>query len=413
MMEPGELAGRRVLLHVTGGVAAVKVPQLITELRRGGFEVRVVMTAAATTLVAPLSLQALSGHPVARPGGGALFEAGMAHLDLASWPECHLVVPASADVLARLAAGMAGDLVTATLLATTAPVVLAPAMETGMWENPATRANVRMLRDRGMHLVGPVSGRLASGRAGQGRMAEPDQILAATVHLLRPRGELTGVGVLVTAGGTREPLDPVRYLGNRSSGRMGLELARAAARRGATAHLVTAADADVGAPAFEVVRVDTAEEMLRACLDRLPGIQLVLMAAAVADYRLDAPAAEKVHRSERPSWKLELIPNVDVLDQLVLNRPEGCRVVGFAAETSEVRQRGRAKLERKGCDMLVANPVSGEHSAMGGENAEAVVLMADGREVDLPYAPKSVIAGRILDLAAALLGPADGDLEGG
>lgn len=411
MMEPGELADRRVLLHVTGGVAAVKVPQLITELRRGGAEVRAVMTAAATTLVAPLSLQALSGHPVARPGGGALFEAGMAHLDLASWPDCHLVVPATADVLARLAAGMAGDLVTATLLATTAPVVLAPAMETGMWENPATRANVRRLRDRGMHLVGPVSGRLASGREGLGRMAEPDQILAATAHLLRPRGELTGVGVLVTAGGTREPLDPVRYLGNRSSGRMGLELARAAARRGATVHLVTAAD--VGPTEFEVVRVDTAEEMLRACLDRLSGTRLVLMAAAVADYRLDAPAAEKVHRSERPSWKLELVANVDVLDQLLRSRPEGCRVVGFAAETADVRQRGRDKLERKGCDMLVANPVAGEHSAMGGENAEAVVLMADGREVELPYAPKRVIAGRILDLAAALLSPAEGELEGG
>lgn len=392
------------MVHVCGGIAAVKAPELITGLRKEGAEVRVVMTAAATAFVAPLALQALSGHPVAHPGrGAAVDEAGMPHIDLSAWADCHLVAPATATTIARLAVGLADDLVSATLLATRAPVLLAPAMETGMWENPATQANLGKLRSRGLHLVGPLSGRLASGREGMGRMAEPDQLLEAARLLVEPRRELAGVGVLVTAGGTREPIDPVRYLGNRSSGRMGLELARAAQRRGATVHLVTCAELDGSPAGVAVVTVETAQEMLAACRKLIPEVSLLLMAAAVADYRMAHPSEQKMHRSERPTLQLELVANVDVLGELLAERPAACKVVGFAAETEDFRRRGREKLVAKGCDLLVANPVSGEHSAMGGEEAEAVVLYPDGREVELPYAPKSLIAGRILDLAAGLL----------
>ena len=405
-MEGSVLAGRRVVVHVCGGIAAVKAPQLVTALRREGAEVRVAMTAAATSFISPLALQALSGHPVAHPlRGGAGAEAGMPHLDLAHWAEAHLVVPATASTIARLACGLADDIVSATLLASSAPRLLAPAMETGMWESAATQANLATLRARGAHLVGPTAGRLASGREGMGRMAEPEEILGAARLLLGPGRELAGVVVLVTAGGTREPIDPVRYLGNRSSGRMGWELARAAIRRGAEVHLVTAAELPGELPGGELVRVETAAQMLAACRERLARARLLLMAAAVADFRLAQPWEHKLHRSDHPELDLHLEPNPDLLQELLQERPPGLRVVGFAAETEDVRLRGRAKLAAKGCDLLVANPVAGSHSAMGGERAEAVVLYPDGREVELTWAPKSLVAGRILDLASELLGP--------
>ena len=409
-MEGSGLAGRRVLLHVCGGIAAVKVPSLITALRQEGADVRVTMTAAATSFISPLALQALSGHPVAHPGrGGAGGDSGMPHVDLAQWAEAHLVVPATASTIARLACGLADDIVSATLLASRAPLLLAPAMETGMWESPATQANLQTLRGRGAHLVGPASGRLASGHVGMGRMAEPGEIVEAARLLLEPGRELQGVVVLVTAGGTREPIDPVRYLGNRSSGRMGAELARAALRRGAEVHLVTAAESPEPLLGGELVRVETAAQMLEACLERLPRTRLLVMAAAIADYRLAEPFGQKLHRTEHEVLDLHLVPNPDLLQELVAKRPEGLRVVGFAAETEDVRRRGRDKLRRKGCDLLVANPVAGPRSAMGGDWAEAVVLYPDGREVELPWSPKSLVAGQILDLAAGLLSsPGDG-----
>jgi phosphopantothenoylcysteine decarboxylase/phosphopantothenate--cysteine ligase len=410
-------AGRQIVVHVCGGIAAVKVPALVTRLRQEGAEVRVAMTPTAATLVSPLSLQALSGHPVALgdpAGSGAAPTAdhGMAHLELAGWAECHLVVPATASTIARLAVGLADDLVSSTLLATAAPVLLAPAMESNMWSHPATQANLETLRRRGLSVVGPGSGRLASGRWGEGRMAEPEQILQAAGQLLWGAGPLAGLEILVTSGGTREPIDPVRFLGNRSSGRMGLALAAEAARRGALVHLVTAADIVADVPGIVAVRVETAAEMLAAALEVLPKVRLVLMAAAVADYRVAAPAPVKLHRREQPNPELRLVPNVDVLAEILARRPQLCRVVGFAAETESVRERGLAKLREKGCDMLVANPVSGPHSAMGGDRSEALVLVADGREIELPWAPKEEIARGILDLAQELLEPDQGASRG-
>jgi phosphopantothenoylcysteine decarboxylase/phosphopantothenate--cysteine ligase len=404
-MRPG-LSGRKVAVHVCGGVAVVKVPELITSLRRQGAEVRVAMTPSATSFISPTTLRALSGNPVAWrlfPAKGSARDAdqgeghGMAHIDLSSWANCHLVVPLTASTLARLATGLADDVVSSTLLATTAPMILAPAMETGMWRNPATQKNLATLVARGALVVGPNSGRLASGRIGEGRLAEPAEIVAATLRVLQPDGLMRDWEVLVTAGGTREPIDPVRYLGNRSSGKMGERLAAEAAARGALVHLVTAAEANPELPGVETVRVETADEMLRACLARLPSVRLVLMAAAVADFRVEQPASHKLHRGDQPELELRLVPNVDILAQLMADRPPGCLVVGFAAETEDVAQRGLAKLKQKGCDMIVANPVSGEHSAMGGDMAEATLLTRDGRTTQLDWRPKSAITAAILD----------------
>jgi len=409
-----QLSGRKVAVHVCGGVAVVKVPELITVLRGQGAEVRVAMTPSATSFISPTTLQALSGNPVSWrlfPAKGRDREAGqvelaeghgMAHVELSSWADCHLVVPATASTMARLATGLADDVVSSTLLATRAPIILAPAMETGMWRNPATQQNLATLIRRGALVVGPVSGRLASGRHGEGRMAEPDAILAATLRLLRADGPLRGWEVLVTSGGTREPIDPVRYLGNRSSGKMGERLAAEAAARGASVRLVTAVEADIGLPTVEITRVETAEEMLQACLALLPVTRLVLMAAAVSDFRVEEPATNKLHRSQLPELQLRLVPSVDVLTRLIAERPAGCLVVGFAAETERVAERGREKLERKGCDMVVANPVSGEHSAMGGDMAEATLLTRDGRTRELAWQPKAAIAAAILDEAERL-----------
>src|ERR1035437_995973 len=330
-MRPG-LSGRKVAVHVCGGGAGVKVPELITSLRRQGAEVRVAMTPSATSFISPTTLRALSGNPLAWrlfPAKGSARDAdqgegqGMAPIDLSSWANCHLVVPLTTSTLARLATGLADDVVSSTLLATTAPIILAPAMETGRWRHPATQKTLATLLARGALVVGPNSGRLASGRIGEGRLAEPAEIVAATLRVLQPYGLMRAWEVLVTAGGTREPIDPVRYLGNRSSGKMGERLAAEAAARGALVHLVTAAEAAPELPGVETVRVETADEMLRACLARLPSVRLVLMAAAVADFRVEQPASRKLHRRDQPELELRLVPNVDILTQLLADRPPG------------------------------------------------------------------------------------------
>lgn len=400
------LSGRKIAVHVSGGVAVVKVPELITSLRRAGAEVRVAMTQSATAFISPTTLRALSGHPVAwrlfpAKGPGPDSEAdqghGMAHIDLAAWAECHLVVPATASTLARLATGLADDVVSATLLATSAPLILAPAMETGMWRHEATQRNLDTLVQRGAVVVGPVTGRLASGRQGEGRMAEPDEIMAATFQVLQAKGPLLGWQVLVTSGGTREPIDPVRYLGNRSSGKMGEQLAGEAAARGAQVHLVTAAESPTVLAGVETTRVETAEQMLEACLRVLPSARLVLMAAAVADFRAAEPALGKIHRLGQAELALRLVPGVDILERLLADRAPDCLIVAFAAETEDVVERGRAKLKRKGCDMVVANLVGGDRSAMGGDMAQATLLSRDGHTRDLGWSSKRAIAGAVLD----------------
>ncbi len=397
----------------------VKVPELITTLRRQGAWVRVAMSPAATAFIAPMTLQALAGAPVATAlldGGAGEGGHGMAHLELAQWAQCQLVVPATADMVARLAVGLADEIVSATCLASPAPLVVAPAMEAAMWRHPATRANIARLEERGASIVPPVEGRLASGHEDVGRLAPPAAILAAVAAATigRPAADrfaepgdraLAGARVLVTSGGTREPIDPVRYLGNRSSGQMGAALAGAALRRGASVVLVTAAPPPPPAPGLTVVQVETAEAMLAAVLEALPPARLALLAAAVADWRVAAPAPDKLRRAGRGRLRLDLVPTPDILQHVVQARPPGCLVVGFAAETGALLPSAQEKLRAKGVDLLVANRVAGSKSAMGGGRAAALILAADGRRRTVAYAPKPQVAEAILDEAVRRLVP--------
>ncbi|HUY61344.1 MAG TPA: bifunctional phosphopantothenoylcysteine decarboxylase/phosphopantothenate--cysteine ligase CoaBC, partial [Candidatus Dormibacteraeota bacterium] len=406
------LSGRRVLLHVSGGIAAVKVPELITRLRRAGALVRVTMSPGAQAFLRPVTLQALSGAPVATrlldPGGEPpeLAAHGMSHLTLGAWAEVQAVVPATASILARLATGLADEIVSGTALACPAPLIVAPAMEGAMWRHPATVDNVAALRARGAQVVGPVTGRLASGREDAGRLAPLEEIVAAIRRALgageaAAAGELAGWVVVVTAGGTREPIDPVRYLGNRSSGKMGWALAAECLRRGARVVLVTAAPPPPPQERLEVREVETAAEMLAAVRGALGGARCVLMAAAVADYRVPDPSVHKRKREADPAPVLTLVPTVDVLAAVLAERPPGCLVVGFAAETEAVLEHARRKLARKGVDLLVANQVSGPASAMGGDEAAVTVLRPDGTERSLSRRPKAAIARAILDEVVA------------
>jgi phosphopantothenoylcysteine decarboxylase/phosphopantothenate--cysteine ligase len=393
-----------VLLHVSGSIAAYKACEIVTLLRKRGAEVRVAMTHAATRFVSPMTFQSLSGHAVAadiwEPGEGGVAAHGMAHLGLGAWAELQVAAPASADLLARLALGLADDAVTSTALACAAPLLLAPAMETRMWEHPATQAHLATLRSRGAFLVAPQSGRLASGEEGMGRMAEPGHIVDACATLLGPAGgrmpgPLAGRRLLITAGGTREPIDPVRYLGNRSSGRMGNALAVEALCQGARVTLVTTAGPPPAHPGLDVVEVSTAAEMLEAVRAGLRGADVLVMAAAVADYRPAAQSPRKLKKRDAP-LHLELVPTVDVLSEVREDAArQGVMVVGFAAETDDLLANARAKLERKGLELIVANDVG---VGMGGEENAVVVIAREGVVAELARAPKTEIARRLLEI---------------
>jgi phosphopantothenoylcysteine decarboxylase/phosphopantothenate--cysteine ligase len=377
----------KVLLGVSGGIAAYKTAELIRGLRAEGAEVRVVMTRAAQAFVTPLSLQALSGHPVRHtlldPGA----EAGMDHIELARWADLLLVAPASADLLARLAVGLADDLLTTVALATAAPVSLAPAMNHRMWLHPATQENVARLRGRGVRFLGPTEGDQACGETGPGRMLEPQSILDAL--LPEPEGRLAGRRALVTAGPTREPLDPVRYLGNRSSGRMGYALAGALAGRGAQVALVSGPSALDAPPGVELVRVQTALEMEAAVMARVHGRDLFVAAAAVADYRPETTAPEKI-KKHQGAISLQLVRNPDILAR-VAALPSGPFTVGFAAETHDLEAYAREKLEAKGLDMIAANLVGGTIGGFEREENALLVLWAGGRKA-FPMMPKTRLA---------------------
>jgi phosphopantothenoylcysteine decarboxylase/phosphopantothenate--cysteine ligase len=390
-------AGRRVVVHVAGSIAAIRSTDVVTALRREGAEVRVATTRAGARLVSPVALRALSGHPVerslwrpAQPEGH-----GMAHVDLGQWGEAHLVVGASADLMAKLALGLADDPVTATLLSTRAPIVAAPAMEPGMWEHPATRRNAATLRERGVQLVGPVSGRLASGDEGLGRMAPVDDLIAALRTALGGTGQLAGLRIVVTAGGTREPIDAVRHLGNRSSGRMGHALAEAARDRGAAVLLITTAP-ESAPPGVEVVGVETAEQLHEAVTHGVAGARVLLMAAAVADHRPAQPADGKVHKGA-VGRVLELEPTTDVLADLAARPRNGLMVVGFAAETDDVEDSALTKLRNKRMDLVVANDVSGRGVGMGAAENAVTILDGDGVVARIARAPKRAVAAQILD----------------
>jgi phosphopantothenoylcysteine decarboxylase/phosphopantothenate--cysteine ligase len=398
------LGGRRIVVGVAGGIAAYKAAELVRALVKAGAEVRVVMTAAAQQFITPLTLQALSQHPVATDTFDLTQEATIGHIQLADRAELLVVAPATADVIARLAQGMANDMLTTVALACRAPLLLAPAMNVNMWRHPATQANLRTLVERGAHTVGPDAGELACGWIGEGRMIEPAEIAAACARLLGPQ-DWAGRRVVVTAGPTHEPLDPVRFLGNRSTGKMGFALAARAARRGAEVTLV-AGPTSLPTPAG-VTRVDveTALQMREATLRAVEGAAMVIMTAAVADYRPTQAAPQKLKKGalgDAPA--LTLTKNPDILAELKGRAPV---VVGFAAETEDVERHAQEKLQQKGCDLIVANDVSEAGSGFGTDTNRVVLLARDGSVERLPQLTKDEVADRVLDRARTLLGPTE------
>jgi phosphopantothenoylcysteine decarboxylase / phosphopantothenate---cysteine ligase len=400
---------RRIMLGVAGGIAAYKVCEVLRRFTEAGHQVRVVPTEAALRFVGAPTWEALSGLPVQR----GLFAdvPDVPHVQLGQAADLVLVAPATADLLARAAHGRADDLLCATLLTARCPVLLVPAMHTEMWEHPATVHNVAMLRSRGTVVAQPATGRLTGADSGAGRLPEPDEIVdLATLLLHHPEAlprDLTGRQVVISAGGTREPLDPVRYLGNRSSGRQGYALARVAAQRGSRVTLIAANSPDLSDPAgVEVVRVGTADQLQEAMLKAAPAADVVVMAAAVADFRPAEQHPSKIKKSGSDPDPLQLVRNPDILAELVRRRPQGQVVVGFAAETGDcaggVLAHGRAKLARKGCDLLVVNAVGQGQGFEVGRNA-GWLLADDGTELGLPEGPKSLLAARVWDAVATRL----------
>jgi phosphopantothenoylcysteine decarboxylase/phosphopantothenate--cysteine ligase len=396
---------RRILVAVTGGIAAYKVPELVRALRRAGHRVRCAMTPAATRFVSPLVLQTLSGATVRTDLFDPAQEGEIDHVALADWAELLVIAPATANVLAKLAHGLADDMVTAVALATRAPILLAPAMNVNMWRHPATRANLVTLHERGVECVGPDSGELACGWEGEGRMAAPEAI-AAAAELRLGSGHLAGQGVLVTAGGTRERVDAVRYVGNRSSGRMGFAIAAEAARRGAEVVLVSGPSALTTPAGVRRVDVESALEMRDAVLAELPGAGVVVKAAAVADFRPAEPHEGKIRKEELPEgagMSIDLVRNPDILAEICA-RKEGRLVIGFAAESGDLVAAARRKLARKGCDLLVANDVSREASGFDVDTNAVTFVWPGGEVEELPPLSKAEVAAQLFDRIEKLRG---------
>ena len=401
--ERSPLQGRRVLLGVTGGIAAYKACILVRLLRLQGASVRVVMTRSAERFVGPATFAALSDHRVYTD----LFEEPgvVLHVRLAHEADIAVVAPATANVIAKLAQGIADDLLTSTLLEATCPLVLAPAMHTGMWEHPATQANVNAVSSRGARIVGPAHGSLAAGDEGTGRMTEPEGIVQAIEDVLSSAGDLAGRRIVVTAGPTWEPIDPVRFVGNRSTGKMGFAVAAELFERGAAVTLVVGPGTVEPPAGPALVRVTTADEMRRAVLDAAAEADAVVMAAAVADFRPETSADDKLKKDLGPP-EVRLVPTPDIL--LGLNTAElgstgGPVLVGFAAETRDVEASGREKQRRKGVQLLVANEVGREGTGFGSDTNRAAILAADGEDVAMREWTKRELAAAICDRLAKLL----------
>jgi len=389
---------RDVVLGVTGSIAAYKAVDLASKLTQADVFVYTVMTESATKLVGPASFRAITGLPVAT----RMFELestfSIEHVSLAERADLLLIAPATANVIAKIAAGIADDLLTCTVLATRAPILIAPAMHTAMWENPATQANVETLQARGIDFVGPAVGRLASGGFGEGRFAPVPEILGRALQVLGSSGDLAGRRIVVSAAGTREPIDPIRFLGNRSTGKMGVALAEVARDRGADVTVVSGPTLLPMPSGVDLVRVESATEMLGAVRAASQGADALIMSAAVADYRPQVTSDAKLKKAEGP-LTLALERTEDVLDAI---RDVPVRV-GFAAETEDLIENARAKLVAKGLDLVVANVVGGENSPFGAETNQAVLLPKNGEAEELPQLSKRELAERILDRVRDLL----------
>lgn len=400
----------RITLGVTGGVAAYKAAELVRLLQQEGFSVQAVMTRAACEFITPLTFAALTGQRVitglfgAAEGeaGRANLESAIEHIAVAQRTDLLLVAPATADILAKFARGIADDFLSTLYLATTAPVVVAPAMNVNMWNHAATQANIEVLRGRGVHVVQPDEGYLACGMTGAGRLAGQEAIVAAVREALHAKRDLESEAILVTAGPTCEDLDPVRYITNRSSGKMGYAVAQAAALRGAKVTLISGPTALEPPAGVERVNVRSAEEMRSAVQSRFAACSVAILAAAVADYRPARPSAIKIKKEDAPR-QIELEPTTDILAEL--GRNKGRRLlVGFAAETDHVAENARKKLAAKNADLIVANDVAAEGAGFDHDTNIVTLLARDGRDLALPKLTKKEVAHRILDEVLRLRG---------
>jgi phosphopantothenoylcysteine decarboxylase/phosphopantothenate--cysteine ligase len=398
----------RVTVGVSGGIAAYKAAELVRALQKQGAEVHVVMTAAAQKFIQPLTFASLTGHQVLTSLWDDYWSAettdqnGIQHISEAQWTEALVVAPATANILAKFAHGIADDFLTTLYLATRAPVLVAPAMNVNMWEHAATQDNLELLRERGVRVIDPGAGALACGMMGLGRMAEPEAIADAVLSALGRRHDLAGEIVLVTAGGTREALDPVRFIGNRSSGKMGYALAEAAVSRGARVILVSGPTALHPPAHCEVIKVTTADQMRHAVIEHMVEATLVIKAAAVADYRPVHVSDQKLKRTG--PMTLELAPTEDILAEVVRRRRPGQLIIGFAAETQDKLENGRAKLLNKGADAIVVNAVTGDGVGIEADSNAATFLTLQ-TAIELPLMPKRSLADRIFDEVLTLRRP--------
>ncbi len=389
---------RRILLAVTGGIAAYKVPEIVRDLQRDGHEVRCAMTRSAARFVAPLSLQVLTGATVRQDLFDPSEEGEIDHIRLADWADLIIVAPATAHILGRMSHGLADDLVSSVLLATRAPILVAPAMNVNMWHHPATQANLDVLRERGIRFVGPGVGELACGWEGEGRMADPEEIAAQARRLLGS-DSLAGETVLITAGGTAEPIDAVRSITNRSSGKMGFALAEEAAHRGARVCLVAGVTALPTPAGVERVDVETAMEMREVVLAQLDSASIVIKAAAVADFRPEVREEQKIKKASLESQDgitLRLVTNPDILAEVCAQKGDRL-VVGFAAESEDVVQSALRKIKQKGCDLLVANDISRADAGFNVDTNSVYLITPDGEIEEIPLSSKREVAAQVLD----------------
>ena len=393
--EPMRLQGKEIVLGVTGSIAAYKAVELLRELVKAGASVKVVLTQSAQRFVTPLTFATLSRQEVMTDLFTLDYDAKIRHIAATEGADLLLVAPATANTIGKFARGLADDLLTNLFLASTRPVLLAPAMDADMYRHPAVQENLERLRAWGVRIVGPAEGELASGMWGPGRLAEIPEIMQAATEILQPTNDLAGEVVLVTAGPTHEPIDPVRYLTNRSSGKMGYAIAQEASDRGAQTILVSGPAALTAPRGVEVIQVETALQMRAVMLDHLPKATVVIKAAAVSDYRLSRPSTSKVKKSEK-SQTLELVPNPDILKEIGAQK-EARIVVGFAAETGDLLRRAGRKLKEKNLDLIVANDVTWEGAGFSHDTNHVIMIDLYGEIEEVLLSPKRQVARRILD----------------
>lgn len=390
---------KTIVLGVTGSIAAYKAAELASRFTAEGFRVDVIMTESAQQFISPLTFRNITGRPVVTTMWDLASEFSVEHVALAEAADVVLIAPATANIIAKIACGMADDMLSCTVLATKAPIIIAPAMNDNMWSNAITRENVARLMKRGYTFVGPARGRLASGKMGLGRLTSLDEIYGITLQVLGRKGDLAGRHIVVTAGGTQEPVDPVRCLTNHSSGKMGYAIAEAARNRGAEVTLISAPTALAAPPGVKVIGVRTAEEMLKAVQDSAKKTDALIMAAAVADFRPVKAASHKIKRQDLSKLTVELEKTPDILAQVTGNFVR----VGFAAESRDVIANAREKVKRKGLDFIVANDITEKDCGFGTETNRVTIIDSKGKVDELPLMPKDEVADRVLDKLRGVL----------